>query len=135
MQLIYNLSQKYAVIYFGDKKFYHPGDSYSVPVFEKGNDLRMYMALISQCDYFVGVDSVGQHIARAFNIPGTVIMGGTFEVNVSYPNHFRIYRNKFLPTYVPIRISGIDCEFSDNLNDRAMDFTNEDIESIISEIE
>lgn len=135
LQLIYNLSQKYAVVYFGNKEFYHPGDSYSVPAFEKGNDLRMYMALISQCDYFIGVDSVGQHIARAFNIPGTVIMGGTFETNVSYPKHFRIYRNNFLPTYVPIRISGIDCEFSDNLNDKVMEFTSEDIENIITGIE
>jgi ADP-heptose:LPS heptosyltransferase len=135
LQLIYNLSQKYAVVYFGDKQFYHPGDSYSVNFFDKGGDLRMYMALISQCDYFIGVDSVGQHIARAFNIPGTVIMGSTFESNVSYPNHFTIYRNNQLPTYSPIRISGIDCGFADNLNDKTMDFTQDDIEKIIDGID
>lgn len=135
LQLIYSLSKDYAVVYFGEQKFYHPGDNYSAHFFDKGGDLRMYMALISQCDYFIGVDSVGQHIARAFNKPGTVIMGSTFETNVSYSNHFKIYRNNMMPYYSPIRISGVDCAFAENLNHQVMDFTQDDIESIIGGIE
>ena len=135
LQLIYALSKDYAVLYFGEQKYFHPGDSYSTNLFDKGNDLRMYMAIISQCDYFIGVDSVGQHIARAFNKPGTVIMGSTFEVNVSYPSHFKIYRNNFIPSYSPIRISGIDCSFADNLNSQVMEFTQDDIEGILKGIE
>jgi ADP-heptose:LPS heptosyltransferase len=134
LQLIYNLSKKYAIVYFGDKQYYHPGDNYSVSLFDKGEDLRMYMSIISQCDYFIGVDSVGQHIARAFNIPGTVIMGSTFESNVSYSNNFKIYRNNYLPQYVPIRLSGVDINFADQLNSQVMDFTQNDIEQIIDGI-
>jgi len=74
LKLIYNLSKEHTVIYFGNKEFYHPGDSYSINFFDRGSDLRMYMSVIASCDYFVGVDSVGQHIARAFNKPGTVIL-------------------------------------------------------------
>jgi hypothetical protein len=130
LKLIYSLSQEYTVIYFGDKDFYHPGDSYSINFFDRGPDLRMYMSLIANCDYFIGVDSVGQHIARAFNKPGSVILGSTFEENISYPDHFTIYRNNFRPTYVPIRLSQIDCEFANLLNHKAMMFGEEDIVKI-----
>jgi ADP-heptose:LPS heptosyltransferase len=134
LQLIHAISKEHAVVYFGDKNFYHPGDSYSVNLFDKGDDMRMYMALIAECDYFIGVDSLGQHIARAFNKPGTVIMGSTFEENVSYKDHFKIYRNNFGPSYVPIRISGIDSEFATNINQNTMDFTQEDIKKIVEGI-
>lgn len=131
LQLIYNMSKEYAVIYFGEKDFYHPGDSYSYNFFDINTDLRLYINIIAQSDYFVGVDSVGQHIARSFNKPGTVILGSTFEENISYKNHFNIYRNNFKPTYVPIRISNVDCEFADNLNSNVMKFNEEDIQKIV----
>jgi ADP-heptose:LPS heptosyltransferase len=134
LKMIYNLSKDHTVIFFGDKELYHPGDSYSVSFFDKGADLRMYMSLIANCDYFVGVDSVGQHIARAFNKKGTVILGATFEENVSYKDHFNIYRNGHMPTYVPIRLSNIDCEFANNLNYNAMNFDEEDIQRILETI-
>jgi ADP-heptose:LPS heptosyltransferase len=133
LKLIYNLSKNCTVIYFGEKQFYHPGDSYSINVNDNGSDLRMYMSLIANCDYFIGVDSVGQHMARAFNKPATVILGATFEQNVSYPN-FNIYRNKSKPTYVPIRLSQIDCEFANNLNCNTMKFDEEDIPKILETI-
>jgi ADP-heptose:LPS heptosyltransferase len=128
------LSKEYAVIFFGEKDLYHPGDSYSVNFFDKGADLRMYMSLIANCDYFIGVDSVGQHIARSFNKRGTVILGSTFEENISYKDHFTIYRNKTVPTYVPIRLSGIDCEFANQLNHNTMNFNDEDIQGILETI-
>lgn len=133
LKLIYNLSKNYTVIYFGEKQYYHPGDSYSINLNDKGGDLRMYMSLIANCDYFIGVDSVGQHIARAFNKPATVILGATFEQNVTYPN-FNIYRNNSKPTYVPIRLSQIDCEFANNLNCNTMTFDEEDIPKILETI-
>jgi ADP-heptose:LPS heptosyltransferase len=134
LKLIYNLSKEYTVIFFGDKEFKHPGDSYSINFFDKGGDLRMYTSLIANCDYFIGVDSVGQHIARAFNKPGTVILGATLEENISYKDHFTIYRNKVIPTYVPIRLSNIDCEFVNNLNSYTMSFDEDDITNIIESI-
>lgn len=134
LQLIYQLSKDNTVIFFGEKDLYHPGDNFSVEFFDKGADLRMYMALISNCDYFIGVDSVGQHIARAFNKPGTVILGSTRAENISYPDHFRIYTNGRTATYSPIRLSQIDCEFADNLNEATMDFNEDDLQRILGTI-
>ena len=134
LQLAFNMSKEHTVIFFGEKEFYHPGDNYSVQFFDKGADLRMYMSLIANCDYFVGVDSVGQHIARAFNKPGTIILGATKAENISYPDHFSIYRNDVVPTYVPIRLSQIDCDFADNLNEDVMNFTEADLQRILSTI-
>lgn len=133
LKMIYNLSKDYTVIYFGEKQFYHPGDNYSISFFDNGADLRMYMSLIANCNYFIGVDSVGQHMARAFNKPGTVILGATLESNVSYSNHFHIHRNQHVPTYVPIRMSNIDCEFANNLNSTTMLFDEVDIKKIMDQ--
>jgi len=118
------------IFYFGEKEYRHPGDSISVDLGNFPVDLRFFMSLISECDYFIGCDSVGQHMARSFNKPGLVIMGSTDEKNVSYPDHFTIYRNGQTPTYSPIRLAGIDCEFADRLNDSIMTFTDKQIEEI-----
>lgn len=126
------LSQDAAVLYFGPNEFIHPGDDFmlnakNVP----GADLRFYMAMIHCCDFFVGVDSLGQHIARAFEKKGIIIMGSTFEINVSYPDYFKFYRNKNVPiTYNPIRIGAIDCEFADRLNDGCIKFSKQQISEI-----
>lgn len=131
LKLIYELSKDNLVIFFGQKEFYHPGDSYSVNFFNNNPDMRLYLTMISLCDYFVGVDSLGQHMARAMNKPGLVIMGSTFEENVSYKDHFTIYRNNFTPVYVPIRISNIDSQFAENLNDHTMEYTEEDLQKMV----
>ena len=127
------MSKDAVVLYFGPNDFIHPSDNFMLNAKDiPGADLRFYMAMISQCDYFVGVDSVGQHMARAFNKPGLVIMGSTFEQNVSYPDHFKFYRNGVKPTYNPIRIGGIDCEFADRANDNVMVFNDQQIEEMYS---
>lgn len=125
------LSQNAVVLYFGPNEYIHPGDQSMINAKNiPGVDLRFFMAMISECDFFVGVDSVGQHIARAFNKPGLIIMGSTFETNVSYTNHFKFYRNGIVPSYSPIRIGGIDCDFADRQNDGIMDFTRDQLEEI-----
>lgn len=94
---------------------------------------RTLMSMIYHCDLFVGCCSVGQHVARAFNAPGLVIMGGTNEKNFSYPEHFTIYRkNNRKPVYVPWRLSEIDCEFADRENNGLMSFDDKEIDEIIS---
>ncbi len=118
------------IFYFGEKHFKHPGDDISVNIDDVNPDLRFYLSLISQCDYFIGCDSVGQHMARALDKPGMIIMGSTSEKNVSYPDHFDIFRNGKQPLYSPIRLSGIDCEFADRMNDGIMEFSEEQIDSM-----
>ena len=125
------MSQDAVVLYFGSNEYIHPGDDFMLNARNiSGADLRFFMAMISQADVFVGVDSVGQHMARSFDLPGLIIMGSTFEVNVSYPEHFRFYRNGVKPTYSPIRIGGIDCDFADRANDSIMRFTQSQIEDM-----
>lgn len=134
LKMIHEMSKDNLVIFFGSKELYHPGDNYSVNFFNNNADIRLYMTMISLCDYFVGVDSLGQHIARAMNKPGMVIMGSTFEENVSYKDHFTIYRNNFTPVYVPIRIANQDITFAENLNDGTMQFNDEDLKNILEKI-
>lgn len=128
---LHELNQDVLLVYFGAREFRHPGDTVSIHIDAPGADLRMYMALIDQCDYFVGCDSVGQHMARALHKPGMVIMGATDEVNVSYPNYFTIYRKPDRrPTYSPIRLTGQDCEFADRMNDGIMKFDTAQLDQI-----
>jgi len=125
------LSKDAVVLYFGPNEFVHPKDNFMLNTINIPNaDLRFYMAMISQCDYFVGCDSVGQHMARAFNKPGTIILGSTFAENISYKDHFKIFRKEGIVAYNPIRIGGVDCEFADRLNHDAMKFTDEQINEI-----
>jgi len=134
LKLIYEMSKDNVVLFFGPKELYHPGDKYSVEFFSNNPDIRLYMTMIHLCDYFVGVDSLGQHVARAMNKPGMVIMGSTFEENVSYKDHFTIYRNNQTPIYVPIRIANQDITLTESLNSGIMDFTEDDLNNMLEKI-
>lgn len=94
--------------------------------------LRDWLGIIYHAPYFLGVDSVGQHIARCFNKPGTVILGSTFAENVSYPDHFQILeKTNFIKTYSPIRTSPFNEYLANKLNDTAMDFTDEELDNFV----
>ncbi len=135
LKLVKSLSNDCLIFFFGSQDFRHPGDDVSVNLMKFNPDLRMFMALISECDYYIGCDSVGQHMARAFNKPGTILMGSTFEKNVSYADHFRIIRKENRsPKYNPIRIPGVDAEFTDRLNDGIMMFTEKELDKIIETV-
>lgn len=127
------LAQEAVVLYFGPPDFFNLKDDFLSNVFNiQHADLRLFMAAISECDYFVGVDSVGQHMARAFNKPGMVIMGSTLEKNVTYPSFFKIYRNGKQPTYSPIRLGNFDCSLADRSNNDIMKFSDDQLEEIYS---
>jgi len=49
-----------------------------------GIGLKQWAAIIGEADYFLGCDSVGQHIAHSLNKPATVVTGSTFAENVSF---------------------------------------------------
>lgn len=130
IKLVSELSKHVTVVYFGPQNLHQfSNDEYAFN--PPGGDLRMYMSLIHECDYFVGCDSLGQHIARSFDKPGLVIMGSTFEKNVSYPDHFKFYRNQNVKeTYNPIRIGGVDCQLVDRKNDGIMKFSEDQLQEI-----
>lgn len=95
--------------------------------------LRQWAGIISQADYFLGCDSVGQHLAVALNKPASVVLGSTFPINVSYPDYDKVDildMGGEVRQYSPIRIT-MD-EVADRGNDGIMKM-NDKIEDVIVE--
>jgi ADP-heptose:LPS heptosyltransferase len=95
--------------------------------------LRQWAGVIAAADYFLGCDSVGQHIACSLDKPATVVVGSTFAVNVSYPDYEKfdvLDMGGSIRKYSPIRIT-MD-EVADRGNDGIMNM-NEAIEKAIVE--
>lgn len=131
IKLVKKLHQDYNCIFFGEPNFVLEED----PSLKLQGDLRFWAAVIDSADYVVGCDSVAQHMARATNTPGTIIMGSTFAINTSYPDWFNIWENtKIEKKYNPIRICGLDGHLTDRLNDRIMDLDDDQIEDIYQSI-
>lgn len=125
------LREHYNVVSMSE--FEIPGDEYSIN--PKQLSLRKWAAVIETADYFIGCDSVGQHLAYSSNTPGTVILGSTFAVNVSYPNYFNIIEKEgYDKRYAPIRLSEACCQEADRLNDLALEFSDVETENIIKNI-
>jgi hypothetical protein len=99
------------------------------------SDMRLWASIISASDHFLGCDSMGQHMARAFDKSATVVIGSTYPENISYPDYKNfdiIDIGKDKRKYSPIRIS-IDEEI-DRYNDEAMEMTREQIAQVISSV-
>lgn len=137
LSLSKKLAARYNVIFFGEPQLQIPEDNVTIKV--ANADLRMWASLIEASDYFVGVDSVGQHMARAVGTRGTVIYGSTFPINTSYPDYFQILEKEGVKKYSPIRISGLDSVMADRLNESLMDFSEKEVkeiyDSIVNDIE
>jgi len=133
IEIVGELSKEYNVIYMGEHKL----NVVNLPLFQPPDQVpfRVWAAIIEEADYFIGCDSVGQHIAYAYNKPGTVILGSTFAINVSFPEHFNIIEKKgAVKRYSPIRIAGFASEEADRLNDTLMDFSKEELKAMIENI-
>ena len=102
--------------------------------FPQDPDLRTWAAIIKEADYFVGCDSCGQHIAKAVGTPASVVVAGTHEVNVSYPDTFHIIKNnaKYYPN--PMRVSMMNSHLADKLNEKRAVFTEDEMKTHIKEI-
>ena len=88
-------------------------------------NIREYFAAIAACDYFLGIDSSCSHISTAFRKFGTLMLGGTFKENVSYPEYKVIQREGYPQSYNPNRFAGWV-----NQNQGAMDYTQVEIDEI-----
>ena len=127
LSLAKRLATRYNIIFFGEPQFQLAQDTFA------GHytcDLRQWASLVDQADYFVGVDSVGQHMARAVGTPGTVIFGSTYPINTSYPDYFQIIEKKGVRKYSPIRLAGLDTVLANRLNDKMMDFSESELDDI-----
>lgn len=132
LKLTKKLSEKYNLILFSPKEFYIDSDKQT---FKLETDLRNWAGIINASDYFIGCDSVGQHLARGFNKKGSVILGSTFAINTSYPDWFNIIEKKNIyKSYTPIRVLGFDSFMANKINDRNMDFDEKEIDEIYKNI-
>lgn len=131
LKLVKKLATKYNLVLFAEKNFWMPEDTYTM---KPEADLRMWAAFIDAADYFIGCDSVGQHMARALNKPGTVIVGSTFAINTTYPKYFNIVERDVQKKYSPIRISGLEGHLADRINEATVEFTDEEINAMYASI-
>jgi hypothetical protein len=129
--LLKKLATRYNMIFFGEPDFQLKQDTLAA---NYTCDLRQWGALIQQADYFVGCDSVGQHMAHAVGTPGTVIFGSTFPINTSYPNYFQIIDESGNKKYSPIRIAGLDTILANRLNEKTMVFSEKQLNDIYTKI-
>ena len=98
--------------------------------------LREWAGFIKFSDHFLGCDSVGQHLAKSVGQKATVVIGGTFPINISYPNDddFTIFDlGKDRRIYDPIRIT-FDKHVSE-VNKGIMKMEDETLNAIIKNIE
>lgn len=125
------LAQRYNMIFFGEPQFQMKEDQFAQ---KYTCDLRQWAALIGAADYFLGVDSVGQHMARALGKPGTIIIGSTYPVNTSYPGYFNILEKTGAKKYSPIRITGLDTMLANRLNENSMKFNDKELDALYNNI-
>ena len=124
-----NLSKNYNLIYMGAKDF-HDIRTYKP---DPDPDLRSWAAIIKAADYFIGCDSCGQHMCKAFNKKASVMIAGTHKTNTTYDNFHIIERDvSFYPD--SMRISGFHAHMVSRLNEPRIDFTQEEIEKAYQKI-
>jgi hypothetical protein len=132
INIIKKLQKKYAVIMMSEINIDFAKHGCKDPVAcPQGINIRQWAGIIANADYFLGCDSVGQHIAYALQKPASVVLGSTFDINVSYPecDSFEVLDvGGDRRSYSPIRIT-MD-EVADRGNEGIMKM-NEDIENAI----
>jgi len=107
--LVYRLSENYTLLYMGVL----PLPEYW-PIRQVFGSLPIenWRSIISRAHYFIGCDSVGQHMAYREGTPGTVIFGNSLVANVGYSDHFNIIPPKARGYVAPVAL--------DILNSRAL---------------
>jgi hypothetical protein len=106
-----------------------------VLVLQPDPSLRIWAAIIQEADYFIGCDSCGQHMAKAVGTPASVVVAGTHEVAISYPETFHIIKREGIKFYPgPMRVSNINSMLTEKLNEERNAFTIDEINAAYKEI-
>lgn len=109
IRIIEELKKDYAIIVMSQ----YPVDSIDKQsiAWPQNTGIRDWMGIINAADYFLGCDSLGQHIAYSLNKPTTVVIGSTFPENISYQdeeNFDIIDLGSATRRYAPFRITQDD---------------------------
>jgi hypothetical protein len=137
LDIVNELKKEYAIILMSEFPIeLEENDTGQYPVAMPSiPDVRMWAGIIEIADHFVGVDSVGQHIAYALDKTATVVVGSTYPINISYPNckDFDIFDiGKDKRVYDPIRIS-LEDEVQ-RANDEVMEIDKSKVQEILTSI-
>jgi ADP-heptose:LPS heptosyltransferase len=128
--LVNKLSKNYNIIFMGAHE-HHDSISYKP---QPDPNMREWIGIIKNADYFIGCDTCGQHFAKAMGKKASVVIAGTHKNNVSYPEDFHIIERdcEFYPA--PMRICNTDSSLATRLNEERIMFTDEEIEIAYNEI-
>jgi hypothetical protein len=136
VNIIKKLQKKYAVIFMSEFGIDFQNHGCKDPVASPQNTpLRTWASIIHSADYFLGCDSVGQHLAYSFDVPSTVVTGSTFGINVSYPDYEKfdvLDMGGTIRQYSPIRIT-MD-EVADRGNDGIMQMNDKIEDAIVDSV-
>lgn len=138
VEIINELKKDYAVIVMSEVQFpleeNEEKSKYRVAR-PQIQDMRLWASIINASDHFLGCDSMGQHLARAFGKTATVVTGATFPINISYPDckDFDIIdAGDGRRRYDPIRLTMSDC--TTRYNDQAMELSKEQIKQVLDSV-
>ena len=121
------LAENYAIIIMGTIDI--PVDGPMGAMVPSNINLLQWSSVINEADYFIGCDSVGQHLANAVKKPSTVIIGSTFPEN----KEFKIIdKGAEKRIYSPIRITS-DLTIERN-NESLMKMEEIEIDNIVTDI-
>jgi ADP-heptose:LPS heptosyltransferase len=89
INFIRKLQEKgFGIITMSEFQFNFEKENLAKPVAQPQSiSLKQWAAIIKEADYFLGCDSVGQHIAHSLDKPATVVVGSTFAENISFPDN------------------------------------------------
>ena len=136
VEIVNTLKKEYAVIMMSELPVALEEGESKYPVAQPNiPDIRVWAGIIEIADHFLGCDSVGQHIVKALGGTATVVLGSTYPINVSFPEHkdFDIIDlGEGKRTYSPIRLTMED--MPDRLNDETMMMTDEDRKRVIDTV-
>ena len=135
-KIVEYLRKKFAIILMTEIQFPISHDEKNPVALPSIPNIRTWASVIKMADYFLGCDSMGQHLAKAMGTKSTVVIGSTFPINVSYPNDdlidiVDIGLNR--RTYVPLRIT--DGTEESRKNENIMFMNKENIKQVYDSIE
>jgi len=132
LTIVKELSKDFAVLFLGEEHQFVPEDKYTAKF---GANLRAWLSLISECTYFIGCDSFGQHAARALNKQGTVFIGSTFKENVTYTDFFHIVEKvNAKKLYSPLRLAEQDMAEINTYNQDCFNYSKDEIKLTLQQI-
>jgi ADP-heptose:LPS heptosyltransferase len=132
LKLIETLHKKYDLVLFDDREisFIDRKKFIQTPPM----DCRNWAALIANCNYFIGSDSAGQHIANSLNVPGLVFIGGTSAINTTYEGRLTVIKKSVQRKYMHYRLCDFDYWLAELENSNTLDFSENECKDITKNI-